>query len=221
MEDKKTGMRGGARMGAGRKKIYVGGKKFAFNAGAEVATVIDQQPDKTSFINSCIMEHIDREGETVVDEKDKLATLLDEMAAEGEIYRMDKSEEQVLSFDSKVPCGLPADLGNASRGVMRSFIDLLLIKPEDCCFFPVGGYSMIGEEIFPDDVAIVDFTCRTPEKESPMLCRLNGDSTVKYVEIKDGHCRLVPANDEYPVIEVQPEDNFSIIGKVIYTIHRH
>ena len=58
-----------------------------------------------------------------------------------------------------------------------------------------------------------------PEKQIA-VCELNGEYTLKRVRKKDGNVWLVPANPEYPEIEVTDGDDFSVWGVVTYIIHK-
>ena len=50
------------------------------------------------------------------------------------------------------------------------------------------------------------------------VCILNGEFTVKYVDIEPDHVTLRPANDDYPPIHVTEADSFEVWGVVVWTI---
>ena len=55
------------------------------------------------------------------------------------------------------------------------------------------------------------------------VCYIDGEYTVKRVEMLDGRVRLMPANEQntkYKPIEVQPENQFIIWGVVTYVIKK-
>ena len=58
---------------------------------------------------------------------------------------------------------------------------------------------------------------------NPLLCFLDGEYTVKRVEINENKVRLMPANElnqSYTPIEVPYESNFMIWGVVTYVIKK-
>ena len=52
------------------------------------------------------------------------------------------------------------------------------------------------------------------------VCILNGEFTVKYVDIEPDHVTLRPANDHYPPILVTEADSFEVWGVVTFVIKR-
>ena len=55
------------------------------------------------------------------------------------------------------------------------------------------------------------------------VCYIDGEYTVKRIEIGDGCARLMPANENnttYRPIEVTPENNFMIWGVVTWVIKK-
>ncbi len=52
------------------------------------------------------------------------------------------------------------------------------------------------------------------------VCDLNGEYTLQRVCRKGGTLWLVPANPEYPEIEITEGDDFSVWGVVTYIIHK-
>ena len=72
------------------------------------------------------------------------------------------------------------------------------------------------------DIIIVDRAIE-PYNNCKAVCYIDGEYTVKRVEMLDGHVRLMPANelnDKYKPIEVSPENQFMIWGVVTYVIKK-
>jgi DNA polymerase V len=62
-----------------------------------------------------------------------------------------------------------------------------------------------------------------PYNNCKAVCYIDGEYTVKRVEILDDKVRLMPANEKnikYQPIEVTPENQFVIWGVVTYTIKK-
>ena len=52
------------------------------------------------------------------------------------------------------------------------------------------------------------------------VCVLNGEFTVKFVDVGPAGVRLRPANDAYEPIRVEEGDSFEVWGVVTYVIHK-
>ena len=127
---------------------------------------------------------------------------------------------QALSLpfaDDGVHAGFPAP----AQSTMETAIDLnkdLIENPESTFYARVEGDSMIGANIFEDDILIIDRSL-TPSNGDIALCIVDGEFTVKYIEINKDHALLRPANPDYPVLRVDHADGFSVWGVVTYVIH--
>ena len=52
------------------------------------------------------------------------------------------------------------------------------------------------------------------------LCFIDGGA-LKRIRYIDGKCFLTPSNDDFPLLEVNPESNSLIWGVVTYSIKKH
>ena len=108
---------------------------------------------------------------------------------------------------------------------IREKLDLvkLLVKHKaSTLFFRIDGVSMIDAAMDDGDITIVDRAVE-PYNNCKAVCYIDGEYTVKRVEMTDGKVRLMPANElntKYKPIEVQPENQFIIWGVVTYTIKK-
>ena len=79
---------------------------------------------------------------------------------------------------------------------------------------------MVEADMDEGDIIIVDRSVE-PYNGCSAVCFIDGEFTVKRVEMLDGKVRLMPANElntKYKPIEVQPENQFIIWGVVTYVI---
>ena len=53
-----------------------------------------------------------------------------------------------------------------------------------------------------------------------VVCCVNGEFNIKFVERHGNEVYLVSANSAYPPMRVDPEDDFILWGVVTYVIHR-
>ena len=101
-------------------------------------------------------------------------------------------------------------------------VRLLVRHPASTFFFRIGGTSMVEEDMDEGDIIIVDRSVE-PYNGCSAVCFIDGEFTVKRVEMSEGKVRLMPANelnDKYKPIEVSPENQFMIWGVVTYTIKK-
>lgn len=78
----------------------------------------------------------------------------------------------------------------------------------------VSGQSMINAGIHSGDLLIVR---QQPlaEHRDIVVALLNEEATVKRLHHRDGEIKLLPENDRYKPINVEPEDDLRIVGKVV------
>lgn len=214
MEEQKKSNRGGVRQGAGRKKVYVGGKRFAFNADRELTKVLNEQEDKTAFVQQCIQEHLERE-------RAAQASAMPDLSSLGTVYAMGEETQGALPHvDVRVACGLPAEVFSDEVPMLTDLLPLLCQHTDSSYMVVAKGDSMIDANIQSGDLVIVDMSQRLPVSRKPMLCELNGGYTVKYVRhLSDGYW-LQPANPTFADIPVEEEDDFKIWGVVTSVVHR-
>ena len=94
-------------------------------------------------------------------------------------------------------------------------IDASLIKSKNNIFaLKTRGDSMTGAGILDGDLVLVN--SQKNAKNGDIVVALIGDeSTLKTYESKKGKTYLVPANKNYPILDMTNKQDFSIIGKII------
>ena len=108
---------------------------------------------------------------------------------------------------------------------IREKLDLikLLVKHKaSTFFFRVDGVSMVDSGMDEGDILIVDRAI-DPYNNCKAVCYIDGEYTVKRVEMSDKGVRLMPANESktiYKPIEITPENNFIIWGVVSWVIKK-
>ena len=119
-----------------------------------------------------------------------------------------------------VKAGFPSDSND-----VREKLDLmkLLVKHRaSTFFFRVNGVSMVDAAMDEGDILIVDRAIE-PYNNCKAVCYIDGEYTVKRIEIHSEGVRLMPANDNnstYKPIEVSSENEFIIWGVVTYVIKK-
>ena len=108
---------------------------------------------------------------------------------------------------------------------MRERLDLvkLLVRHKaSTFFFRVSGVSMVDAALDEGDIIIVDRAVE-PYNNCKAVCYIDGEYTVKRVEMLGNKVRLMPANEQntvYKPIEVTPDNDFLIWGVVTYVIKK-
>lgn len=215
MDKEQTNKRGGYRKGSGRPKGN--SKLYAFRAGEELAHYIDSHGNKTEFIKDCICRTREEEFAAGSESYGKYFPL-DHI---GKVIPAMGMRPLVLPFfDVKVVAGFPIPLNNDERAQDIELLRMLCPNPEASYLIRVQGDSMIEAGIYNGDIIIVDKSNRNPSEKEVAVCELNGEYTIKKVIVKDGKGWLIPANPQYPEIEVTPDDDFNVWGTVSYVIHK-
>lgn len=119
-----------------------------------------------------------------------------------------------------VKAGFPSDSNDVREKL--DLMKLLVMHRASTFFFRVNGVSMVDAAMDEGDIIIVDRAIE-PYNNCKAVCFLDGEYTVKRVEISENRVRLMPANElnhSYAPIEVPHESNFMIWGVVTYVIKK-
>ena len=128
------------------------------------------------------------------------------------------------SFESHLLGDVKAGFPSPAEDI-REKLDLikLLVKHKaSTFFFRVSGVSMVDTGMDEGDIIIVDRAI-DPYNNCKAVCFIDGEYTVKRVEMHDKGVRLMPANENnttYKPIEVTAENDFVIWGVVTYIIKK-
>ena len=128
------------------------------------------------------------------------------------------------SFETELMGDVKAGFPSPAEDI-REKLDLikLLVKHKaSTFFFRVDGVSMVDSGMDEGDIIIVDRAIDA-YNNCKAVCFIDGEYTVKRVEISDNGVRLMPANDKnskYQPIVVTPDNQFIIWGVVTYTIKK-
>ncbi len=96
--------------------------------------------------------------------------------------------------------------------------ELLIKRPAATFFVRVEGDSMIDEGIREGDLLVVDRSIR-PASGDVIIAAVDGEFTVKtFRRDKDG-VHLIPANKNYPIIDLKRGQELDYFGKVTAVIH--
>ncbi len=109
-----------------------------------------------------------------------------------------------------------ADYEHESLDFNRDFIQ----HPEATFYGRVEGDSMQDAGITEGDLLVVDKLAE-PQHGDVVIAFFNREFTIKFLDTthrEEGYMELVPANPKYKHIHIDANDEFTIWGKVIFTI---
>lgn len=132
------------------------------------------------------------------------------------------AEQQRSEFElcGDVKAGFPSPADDMHEKL--DLIKMLVKHPASTFFFRISGTSMVDASLDEGDVIIVDKSL-DPYDGCIAVCYIDGEFTVKRVEMGENKVRLMPANEHntaYKPIEVTPDNEFRIWGVVTYVIKK-
>jgi DNA polymerase V len=121
--------------------------------------------------------------------------------------------------DATISAGFPSPADDYSEA--RLDLNKELITNESATFYArVRGDSMTLAGISDGDLLIIDKS-KTPVNGSIVVCLFDGEFTVKRLKKQGNQFYLMPENDKYPAIKIEPQNDVTIWGVVTYTIKKH
>lgn len=131
-------------------------------------------------------------------------------------------EHQESALPKMAQEGIHAGFPSPATDYMTQAIDLnreLVKHPAATFYGRVVGDSMIDAGVEEGDILVIDKSLDAQDGDMA-VCFVDGEFTLKYLRIRDGRLSLVPANEKYPVIEVDEGTDFKMWGVVTYIIKK-
>lgn len=138
-------------------------------------------------------------------------------------------EFKIYTADVNTPLDLPYADGGVRAGFpspaqdfMSESIDLnrdLIHHSESTFYARAVGDSLKDAEVHEGDILVVDKSLE-PQNGDMVICCVNDDFTLKFIEVHADYVLLCPANPDYKPIKVMPEEYFKVWGVVTYIIHK-
>lgn len=129
-----------------------------------------------------------------------------------------ESEIRIALIPDSVSAGFPSPAAD----FLETFIDLnkeLCKNPIATFYVKVKGNSMIDAGIQDKDLLIVDRSLE-PRNNKIAICYIDGEFTVKRIQLKKDGVYLMPENKEYEPIKINEENELIIWGVVTYVIKK-
>ena len=118
--------------------------------------------------------------------------------------------------------GVSTGFPSPAADFMEDTIDLnkeLSENPLATFYIRVNGNSMIDAGIDDNDVLVVDRSLE-PQNNKIAICFIDGEFTVKRIQLEKDCMYLMPENSEYKPIKVTEENQLIIWGMVTYVIKK-
>ncbi len=136
-----------------------------------------------------------------------------------DLYSADTFSSLDLPFAEE---GVRAGFPSPAQEYMEASIDLnrdLVRHPESTFYARVAGDSMVDADLTEGDILIIDKSLEAQTGDIA-VCVVNGEFTVKTLELHPDRIVLRPANDTYPPLTVTEADRFEVWGVVTYVIKK-
>lgn len=138
------------------------------------------------------------------------------------------SDEKIYTSTNEGDVALP-DCGYVKAGFPSPADDMpfptldlnrrLVRNPASTFYMTVSGDSMSGDVADDGDLLVVDRSIE-PTSGCLAVCAVDGEFTLKRLQIENDYALLLPANQKYKSIRVTAENNFSVWGVVRYVIKK-
>jgi DNA polymerase V len=132
-----------------------------------------------------------------------------------EIYT--KNELEIPLFMVPVEAGFPSPADDYLEGKL-DLNEYLIKHPAATIFVKAPDDSMIKAGIFPGDILIVDRSIK-PSHKKVVVALIDGVFSVRRISKIKGKVFLIPGNENYKPIQIEPETDCEIWGVVTNVIH--
>lgn len=119
-------------------------------------------------------------------------------------------------FAESVAAGFPSPAVGELNGTL-DLNQLCVRHPAATYFVRARGDSMTGAGIDDGDILVVDRSV-TVTNGAIIIAALDGEFTVKRLEMKGKHVRLLPENPAYHPIEITPATGAEFFGVVTFVV---
>lgn len=134
--------------------------------------------------------------------------------------KIDESSAAESLLMGDIKAGFPSPAEDVREKL--DLVKLLVRHNASTFFFRIDGVSMVDADMDEGDIIIVDRAVE-PYDGCKAVCFIDGEYTVKKVQLNDGGAVLVPCNEHntrFKPIPVGPDDEFLIWGVVTYIIKK-
>lgn len=144
---------------------------------------------------------------------------------EVEFIQSEFATQLALSYAPGIKAGFPSP-AEAYEVEVLDFNKDMIRHPDTTFYGRVRGDSMMDAGICDGDILVIDRSL-TPHNGDVVVAYYDNRFTVKFFDnthYDEGYINLVPANNQFPVIKITADDEFTVWGVVQFTIknwHAH
>lgn len=123
-------------------------------------------------------------------------------------------------FRPLVGCRVSAGFPSPAEDYIEGALDLsryLVKRPVSTFYIRVRGDSMVGANIHPGNLLVVDRAAETADGHV-VVARVFDELCIKRLHIVEGRVWLLPENPEYDPIEITEDVDFEVWGRVMHCI---
>ena len=119
-----------------------------------------------------------------------------------------------------ITAGISAGFPSPAMDFIDLSIDMnryLIKRPSSTFYGRVKGVSMKNCGIDDGDLLVIDKSIN-PSNNKIAVCYIDGEFTVKRINVNEGACWLIPENKNYKPIKITEDNDFQIWGIVTHVI---
>ena len=136
-----------------------------------------------------------------------------------DFFSLDESAlSEIPVFSDSIQAGFPSPAEDY-MDLDLNLQDHLIQNPSATFCVRAVGESMKDAGIQSGDIMLVDKSL-TPKNRSIVLAVIDGEFTIKRVNVSDKELYLMPENENFPPIKITEEMDFQVWGVVTYIIHK-
>lgn len=130
----------------------------------------------------------------------------------------DSNPLEIILTQTGISAGFPSPADDFKE--FKISLDKTLVKNKEATFYAkVSGQSMVGAGLDDGDLLVVDRSLE-PQHNSIAVCFIDGEFTVKRLQVDKDGVALLPANPAYKPIKVTDDNDFQIWGIVTHVIKK-
>lgn len=130
----------------------------------------------------------------------------------------EEHHHQIPLAHQGVSAGFPSPADDFKE--LRISIDQEVVKNEEATFYArVAGQSMQGAGLDDGDLLVIDRS-KEPTDNAIAVCFIDGEFTVKRLNVEKNCVWLMPENPNYKPIKVTEENQLIIWGVVTYVVKK-
>ncbi|MEK9567006.1 MAG: translesion error-prone DNA polymerase V autoproteolytic subunit [Flavobacteriaceae bacterium] len=134
-------------------------------------------------------------------------------------FHPDQEHQKTLHLAQEgISAGFPSPADDFKE--LRISIDQEVVRNEEATFYArVSGESMQGAGLDDGDLLVIDRSLE-PQHNKIAVCCIDGEFTVKRLNVTSKGVFLLPENPKYQPIEVTEENELIIWGIVTYVVKK-